>query len=36
MTIDVEVEELREDFHKVRKGPLPVPARRTPRSTSMD
>jgi len=29
MTIDVEVEELREDFQKVRKGPPPVPGKKT-------
>ena len=28
MTIDVEVEELREDFQKVRKGPPPVPGKK--------
>ena len=28
MTIDVEVEELREDFQKVRKGPPPPPKKR--------
>ena len=28
MTVDVEVEELREDFAKVRRGPPPVPGRR--------
>ena len=27
MTIDVEVEELREDFQKVRKGPPPLPTK---------
>jgi uncharacterized tellurite resistance protein B-like protein len=30
MTIDVEVEELREDFQKVRKGPPPVPGSKLP------
>lgn len=29
MTIDVEVEELREDFQKIRKGPPPVPGKKT-------
>jgi len=33
MTIDVEVEELREDFQKVRKGPPPLP---TKKNTSVD
>ena len=30
MTIDVEVEELREDFQKVRKGPPPPPISKLP------
>lgn len=33
MVIDVEVEELREDFQKVRKGPPPVPGKK---DTSVD
>jgi uncharacterized tellurite resistance protein B-like protein len=28
MTIDIEVEEMREDFQKVRKGPPPVPGKK--------
>jgi len=28
MTVDVEVEELREDFAKIRRGPPPVPGKR--------
>lgn len=36
MTIDVEVEELREEFQKVRKGPPPVPGKKSDASVDVD
>jgi uncharacterized tellurite resistance protein B-like protein len=36
MIIDVEVEELREDFQKVRKGPPPVPGAKKDTSVDVD
>jgi uncharacterized tellurite resistance protein B-like protein len=36
LTVDVEIEDLREDFEKVRKGPPPPPGKRAAESVDVD